>query len=322
MILVDHDQSSAGHSFNLMTASRIADDKKGMELLLLGIVFCTAGQVMDQFDNIGVSLLSQRWEISFGMACFIQILACGAIIATTCTSTFIKSQKNKRSLLLIIGSMFCFGGSMFAKLDHSAHGKFFCLMLNTGGGYFNSSIWSSAALLSKDAIAGSAFSFLVLIKGIMLTFYPQIISRMRDFDEKGVATSSNGIVSMFVSMGLIGLVSSLLLFLMDCKGSKILWDSSNRRVQIPRYSFAILDLSDRRDLEYDILGRGEVGHLGASGSGGRFDANGGKLDGSGGSAYRDNMQGSSIEEKYKPTLEMIEEQDSPKKSLHSLENNQ
>jgi len=186
-------------------------------------------------------------------------------------------------------------------------------MLNGGGGYFNSSIWSSAALLSKDAIAGTAFSFLVLVKGLLLTLYPQMIERIRK-DDVYSRNATDDIMSTYETMAFIGLISALLLFLMDCKGSKILWDSSARRVRIPRYSFAIIDISDRRDMEYDILGRGDPGNIGISGGGGDpallgYSAgSGGRLDN-----YSEDAQ-SRIEDKYKPVMEMIEEKETPVKS--------
>jgi hypothetical protein len=94
------------------------------------------------------------------------------VVTATCSTSFLKHHKNKRSFLLMMGCFLTFLGTLTARFNILNRGKYFVFMINGGTGYFNSSIWSSAALLSKNAFAGSAFSTLMLLRGLLLTIYP------------------------------------------------------------------------------------------------------------------------------------------------------
>jgi len=152
---------------------------------------------------------------------------------------------------LLMGCLLTMMGTLTARFNLFRRGKYFVFMLNGGTGYFNSSIWSSAALLSKNSFTGSAFSTLMLLKGLMLTMYPQIVIYMRG----EYITSSNPdlkkydyipVFKTLITMSVVGLIAATLIMLIDYfKGGKTLWDENEVMVKIPRYSFAIVDLDDR-----------------------------------------------------------------------------
>ena len=251
--------SSNSHHFNLVRAGNLYARDRGLEFFGLALLFCTSGQVMDQIDNIGASVLMTRFDMTITKAAFQQMVAALIVVFATCSTTFLKHQKNKRSLLLMMGCLLTLLGTLTARFNLLGRGKYFVFMLNGGTGYFNSSIWSSAALLSKNAFAGSAFSTLMLLKGLMLTIYPQFIIYMRGDYIEGTNPEIqkydyDPVFKTLITLAVIGFISGLLIALMDYfKGGKTLWDENEVKIQIPRYSFAIVDAVDR---EQFILGSG------------------------------------------------------------------
>lgn len=158
------------------------------------------------------------------------------VISATCGTSFVKHQKNKRSFLMIMGCLLTFLGTMTARFNIFGRGKYFVFMLNGGTGYFNSSIWSSAALLSKNAFAGSAFSTLMLLRGLLLTIYPQIIIFMR-----GDYIHSNNpenqlydylpVFKTLITLSVIGLIAGALIMAVDYfKGGKTLWNENEVKI--------------------------------------------------------------------------------------------
>jgi hypothetical protein len=222
--------SANSHHFNLVGREDLYARNRGLEFFCLALLFCTAGQVMDQMDNIGVSILITQFKLTLTKAAFQQMIAACLVVLATCSTNFVKYQKNKRSGLLIMGCVLTFLGTLAARFNILNRGKFFVFMLNGGTGYFNSSIWSSAALLSKNAFAGSAFSTLMLLKGLMLTIYPQVIIFMRGdyLESKNPDNHFYDYKPMFktlIILAVIGLISSIVILLVDYfKGGKTLWN--------------------------------------------------------------------------------------------------
>lgn len=151
----------------------------------------------------------------------------------------------------MMGCFLTLAGTIVARFNILGRGKVFVFMINGGTGYFNSSIWSSAALLSKNAFAGSAFSTLMLLKGLLLAIYPQIIIFMRGdyIHTDNPEISKYDYIPVFktlITMAVIGFISGALIMIVDYfKGGKTLWSENEVKVQIPRYSFAIVDVDDR-----------------------------------------------------------------------------
>lgn len=105
-------------------------------------------------------------------------------------------------------------------------------------------------MLSKNAIAGSAFSTLMLLKGILLTVYPQIVMRMiRPLPTTNVTSTISQydlLCNTLIIIGVIGILSGLLITILDYyKGGKTLWNEDELRVRMPRFSFAVIGQSDR-----------------------------------------------------------------------------
>jgi hypothetical protein len=105
-------------------------------------------------------------------------------------------------------------------------------------------------LLSKNAIAGSAFSTLMLLKGILLTVYPQIVMRMiRPLPTTNVTSTISQydlLCNTLIIIGVIGILSGLLITILDYyNGGKTLWNEDELRVRMPRFSFAVIGQSDR-----------------------------------------------------------------------------
>lgn len=62
--------SSNSHHFNLVRADNLYARDRGLEFFCLALLFCTSGQVMDQLDNIGASILMTRFDLSISQAAF------------------------------------------------------------------------------------------------------------------------------------------------------------------------------------------------------------------------------------------------------------
>ena len=58
------------HAFNLVRANNLYARDRGMEFFCLCLLFCTSGQVMDQMDNIGVSMLMTTYNMTINAAAF------------------------------------------------------------------------------------------------------------------------------------------------------------------------------------------------------------------------------------------------------------